>query len=227
MAFAKKYMLMLMVGLEGAGKTTILYKLDQNITKTSSSGLNMEIVHYKNITFNVWDVGVRRDKVETLVEKGCKLASWVGNQTWPKSRKNMDDHKILIGLNMLVWIWLWDGTGSGKLFNLEIGKFEIHRKRVKRVEYIGKGTGFALSLPRVIVEAAMGDFVSKILQDFVLDMWYSDIILDKEAPQLIHGIIMDILAEISTRAQDINLIDLLTRDVADLVGDHSEIPRKT
>ncbi|GJZ68456.1 UvrD-like helicase, ATP-binding domain, P-loop containing nucleoside triphosphate hydrolase, partial [Tanacetum coccineum] len=92
---------------------------------------------------------------------------------------------------------------------------------------IGKGTGFALSLPRLIVEATMEDFVSKILQDFVLDMWYSDIMLDKEAPQLIHGIIMDILAEISTRAQDINLIDLLTRDVADLVGDHSEIFRKT
>ncbi|PWA68105.1 Phox-associated domain-containing protein [Artemisia annua] len=77
-----------------------------------------------------------------------------------------------------------------------------------------------------VVEAAMDDFVNKILQEFVLDMWYSDITPDKEAPQLIHGIIMDILAEISTRAKDINLVDLLTRDVVDLVGDHLELFRK-
>ncbi|GKB84025.1 E3 ubiquitin protein ligase MARCH8 isoform X2 [Tanacetum coccineum] len=55
----------------------------------------------------------------------------------------------------------------------------------------------------------------KILQDFVLDMCYSDITLDKEEPQLIHVIIMDILAEISKKAQDINLIDMLTRLVLD------------
>ncbi|GKC37313.1 phox-associated domain-containing protein, partial [Tanacetum coccineum] len=55
-----------------------------------------------------------------------------------------------------------------------------------------------------------------LIKYFVLDMWYSDITLDKEAPQLIHGIVMDNLAEISTRA-----------DVADLVGDHSELFRKS
>ncbi|GJW71554.1 phox-associated domain, sorting nexin [Tanacetum coccineum] len=66
-----------------------------------------------------------------------------------------------------------------------------------------------------MVEAAMEDFVNKILQDFVLDMWYSDITLDKEEPQLIHVIIMDILAEISKRSQDINVIDMLTRLVLD------------
>nr|GEX80609.1 Phox-associated domain-containing protein [Tanacetum cinerariifolium] len=47
-------------------------------------------------------------------------------------------------------------------------------------------------------------------------MWCSNITLDKEAPQLIHGIIMDNLAEIYTRA-----------DVADVVGDHSELFRKS
>ncbi|GKE16902.1 phox-associated domain-containing protein, partial [Tanacetum coccineum] len=67
-----------------------------------------------------------------------------------------------------------------------------------------------------VKQAAMEDFVNKILQDFSLDMWYSDITLDKEAPQLIHGIVMDNLAEISTRA-----------DVADLVGDHSKLFRKS
>ncbi|CAH1450372.1 unnamed protein product [Lactuca virosa] len=77
-----------------------------------------------------------------------------------------------------------------------------------------------------VVEAAMEDFTNKILQEFVVDLWYSDITPDKEAPQLIHAIIMDILAEISMRVKDINLVDMLTRDVVDLVGDHLELFRK-
>ncbi|XP_023747566.1 uncharacterized protein LOC111895725 isoform X1 [Lactuca sativa] len=77
-----------------------------------------------------------------------------------------------------------------------------------------------------VVEAAMEDFTNKILQEFVVDLWYSDITPDKEAPQLIHAIIMDILAEISMRVKDINLVDMLTRDVVDLIGDHLELFRK-
>ncbi|KAJ0441255.1 putative Phox domain, sorting nexin, PX domain superfamily [Helianthus annuus] len=77
-----------------------------------------------------------------------------------------------------------------------------------------------------VVEAALEDFVNKLLQEFVLDLWYSDITPDKEAPQLIHAIIMDIFAEVSIRVKDINLVDLLTRDLVDLVGDHLELFRK-
>ncbi|KAL4555725.1 hypothetical protein LXL04_038353 [Taraxacum kok-saghyz] len=77
-----------------------------------------------------------------------------------------------------------------------------------------------------VVEAAMDDFTNKILQEFVVDLWYSSITPDKEAPQLIHSIIMDIFAEVSMRVKDINLVDMLTRDVVDLVGDHIELFRK-
>ncbi|KAM0012899.1 putative Phox-associated domain, sorting nexin, PX domain superfamily [Helianthus debilis subsp. tardiflorus] len=77
-----------------------------------------------------------------------------------------------------------------------------------------------------IVEAAMEDFINKLLQDFVVDLWYSDITPDKEFPELIRGIIMDVLAEISARVKNINLVDLLTRDVIDLVGVHLELFRK-
>ncbi|KAJ0929119.1 putative Phox domain, sorting nexin, PX domain superfamily [Helianthus annuus] len=77
-----------------------------------------------------------------------------------------------------------------------------------------------------VVEAAMEDFVSKILQEFVVDSWYSGLTPDKEAPQLLHAVIMEVLAEISARVKDINLVDLLTRDVVDLVGEHLEVFRK-
>ncbi|KAI3786311.1 hypothetical protein L1987_39903 [Smallanthus sonchifolius] len=77
-----------------------------------------------------------------------------------------------------------------------------------------------------VVEAAMDDFVNKLLQEFVVDLWYSGLTPDKDAPQLLHAVIMDVLGEISTRVKDINLVDLLTRDVVDLVGDHLELFRK-
>lgn len=62
-----------------------------------------------------------------------------------------------------------------------------------------------------MVESALEDFVSKLLQDFVVDLWYSGITPDKEAPDLIHAIIMDVFGEVSGRVKEINLIDLLTR----------------
>ncbi|WRX20345.1 Small GTPase superfamily [Theobroma cacao] len=57
--FAKKEMRILMVGLDAAGKTTILYKLKlgEIITTIPTIGFKVETVEYKNISFTVWDVG--------------------------------------------------------------------------------------------------------------------------------------------------------------------------
>ena len=48
-----------MVGLDGAGKTTILYKLKigEVVTTTPTIGFNVETVEFKNTSFTVWDVG--------------------------------------------------------------------------------------------------------------------------------------------------------------------------
>ena len=48
-----------MVGLDAAGKTTILYKLKlaEVVTTIPTIGFNVETVEYKNISFTVWDVG--------------------------------------------------------------------------------------------------------------------------------------------------------------------------
>lgn len=87
--FGKKEMRILMVGLDAAGKTTILYKLKLGeivttiptigkwkliaslskgfITKYLFNliGFNVETVEYKNISFTVWDVG-GQDKIRPL-----------------------------------------------------------------------------------------------------------------------------------------------------------------
>ncbi|PPD93087.1 hypothetical protein GOBAR_DD09981 [Gossypium barbadense] len=73
--FAKKEMRILMVGLDAAGKTTILYKLklgeichhypNHRSIRIFFEGFNVETVEYKNISFTVWDVG-GQDKIRPL-----------------------------------------------------------------------------------------------------------------------------------------------------------------
>ncbi|KAL9020692.1 MAG: hypothetical protein Q9185_002140 [Variospora sp. 1 TL-2023] len=82
--WGKKEMRILMVGLDAAGKTTILYKLKlgeivttiPTIGRSSLDtpgaflgsdllGFNVETVEYKNIQFTVWDVG-GQDKIRPL-----------------------------------------------------------------------------------------------------------------------------------------------------------------
>ncbi|KAK1769758.1 ADP-ribosylation factor family-domain-containing protein [Phialemonium atrogriseum] len=77
--WGKKEMRILMVGLDAAGKTTILYKLKLGEIVTTiptievavavadqwTEGFNVETVEYKNIQFTVWDVG-GQDKIRPL-----------------------------------------------------------------------------------------------------------------------------------------------------------------
>ncbi|KAK2727385.1 hypothetical protein QYM36_008020 [Artemia franciscana] len=55
------------IGLDAAGKTTILYKLKlgEIVTTIPTIGFNVETVEYKNISFTVWDVG-GQDKIRPL-----------------------------------------------------------------------------------------------------------------------------------------------------------------
>lgn len=58
---------LLMIGLDAAGKTTILYKLrlGEVVTTIPTVGFIVETVEYKNISFTVWDIG-SRDKMRPL-----------------------------------------------------------------------------------------------------------------------------------------------------------------
>eukprot|EP01006_Ploeotia_vitrea_P052448 TRINITY_DN67689_c11_g3_i1.p1 TRINITY_DN67689_c11_g3~~TRINITY_DN67689_c11_g3_i1.p1 ORF type:complete len:187 (-),score=10.60 TRINITY_DN67689_c11_g3_i1:197-757(-) len=57
----------LMLGLDAAGKTTILYKLRLNelVQTLPTIGFNVETVQYKKINFMIWDVG-GQDKLRRL-----------------------------------------------------------------------------------------------------------------------------------------------------------------
>eukprot|EP00618_Florenciella_parvula_P034669 CAMPEP_0119544230 /NCGR_PEP_ID=MMETSP1344-20130328/54606_1 /TAXON_ID=236787 /ORGANISM="Florenciella parvula, Strain CCMP2471" /LENGTH=151 /DNA_ID=CAMNT_0007588693 /DNA_START=111 /DNA_END=563 /DNA_ORIENTATION=+ len=57
----------LLLGLDAAGKTTILYKLKLGETCTTmpTIGFNVETVEYKKLTFTMWDIG-GQDRIRSL-----------------------------------------------------------------------------------------------------------------------------------------------------------------
>lgn len=63
----KKDVRMLMVGLDAAGKTTILYqlKMGETVKTIPTIGFNVETLDYKGLNFTVWDVG-GQDKIRVL-----------------------------------------------------------------------------------------------------------------------------------------------------------------
>lgn len=65
--FGKQEVRILMVGLDAAGKTTILFKLKlgEVVTTIPTIGFNVETVEYKNLKFTMWDVG-GQDKLRPL-----------------------------------------------------------------------------------------------------------------------------------------------------------------
>ena len=65
--WGKKEARILMLGLDAAGKTTIVYKmkLGEVLNSIPTIGFNVETVEFKNIKFNVWDVG-GQDKIRVL-----------------------------------------------------------------------------------------------------------------------------------------------------------------
>ena len=57
----------LMIGLEGAGKTSILYQLKngEKVKTIPTIGFNVETIDYQGLNFTVWDVG-GQDKIRVL-----------------------------------------------------------------------------------------------------------------------------------------------------------------
>jgi small GTP-binding protein len=57
----------LLLGLDAAGKTTILYQLNvgETVHTIPTVGFNVETVRYKNVIFTYWDVG-GQEKIRRL-----------------------------------------------------------------------------------------------------------------------------------------------------------------
>jgi small GTP-binding protein len=99
--FMKKNVRVVMVGLDAAGKTTILYKLRLNevVTTIPTIGFNVETLEYKSLKMTVWDVG-GQDKLRGLWHHyfaNCNAVIYVVDsadvERLPKAAEEL--HKIL------------------------------------------------------------------------------------------------------------------------------------
>ncbi|XP_018479785.2 uncharacterized protein LOC108850808 [Raphanus sativus] len=77
-----------------------------------------------------------------------------------------------------------------------------------------------------VVEDALDRFTRHLVSEWVLDLWYSRITPDKQGPEELVFIINGVLGEISRRFRNVNLIDLLTRDLIDIICRRVEVFRE-
>ncbi|KAG2268377.1 hypothetical protein Bca52824_062932 [Brassica carinata] len=77
-----------------------------------------------------------------------------------------------------------------------------------------------------VVEDAIDRFTRHLVSEWVLDLWYSRITPDKQGPEELVFIINHVLGELSRRFRNVNLIDLLTRDLIDIICRRVELFRE-
>ncbi|CDY55974.1 BnaA09g56730D [Brassica napus] len=77
-----------------------------------------------------------------------------------------------------------------------------------------------------VVEDALDRFTRHLVSEWVLDLWYSRITPDKQGPEELVFIINHVLGELSRRFRNVNLIDLFTRDIIDIICRHVELFRE-
>lgn len=111
----QREMRILILGLDGAGKTTILYRLQvgEVVTTIPTIGFNVEQVTYKNLKFQVWDLGGQTsirpywrcyysntDAIIYVVDSADKdrigISKQVGNMSYSKNLRGF----VGIGVNV-------------------------------------------------------------------------------------------------------------------------------
>ncbi|XAR67716.1 hypothetical protein NMG60_11002592 [Bertholletia excelsa] len=75
------------------------------------------------------------------------------------------------------------------------------------------------------VENALDQFTRHLVSEWVTDLWYCRITPDREGPEELVQIMNGVLGEISYRLRNVNLIDLLTRDIIDIFCSNLELFR--
>eukprot|EP01091_Cochliopodium_minus_P000643 TRINITY_DN10562_c0_g1_i1.p1 TRINITY_DN10562_c0_g1~~TRINITY_DN10562_c0_g1_i1.p1 ORF type:complete len:175 (+),score=50.05 TRINITY_DN10562_c0_g1_i1:280-804(+) len=94
----KKEMRIVMLGLDNAGKTTILYKLKLGdvISTIPTVGFNVETLQYRKIEFTVWDIG-GQDRIRCLWRHYFKNAQGIIFVIDSNDRERMEECALELG----------------------------------------------------------------------------------------------------------------------------------
>ena len=165
-SFSPKEYRILMLGLDNAGKTTILYSLKLNGTLTCSLptiGFNYETLHYKNVKLNVWDVG-GQDKIRILWKhyfQNTKALIYVVDSSdidrleqAKETLHNLCLEEELFGVPILIFANKQDLAVMGsKELRARLGMLEIGGRKIKMQEACAvNGSGLKEGLDWLVKE---------------------------------------------------------------------------
>ncbi|CAI9753803.1 unnamed protein product [Fraxinus pennsylvanica] len=103
--------------------------------------------------------------------------------------------------------------------------YSSERKPFEDTRVIAEKYDWKLKVNSPVVEDAIDQFTRHIVSEWVTNLWYSRITPDKNGPEELVQIINGVLGEISRRMRSVNLIDLLTRDIINVVCSQLELFR--
>ncbi|CAA0837247.1 Unknown protein [Striga hermonthica] len=98
-------------------------------------------------------------------------------------------------------------------------------KPVDSLKLVPERSDWKLKVSSPVVEEAIDQFTRHIVSEWVTDLWYSRVTPDRQGPEEIVLVMNGVIGEISSRMRNINLIDLLTRDIICIVSRRLELFR--
>lgn len=120
----------------------------------------------------------------------------------------------------------YDMKRKASLYNRNPSSANVSQKKpVVEPKFLSGKSEWRRKVNSPVVEDAIDQFTRHIVSEWVTDLWYSKITPDKQGPDELVLIINGVLGEFSSRMRNINLIDLLTRDIIKLFCTHLELFR--
>ncbi|XP_060172817.1 uncharacterized protein LOC132603682 isoform X2 [Lycium barbarum] len=102
---------------------------------------------------------------------------------------------------------------------------KFQRKHIDAPKTVNEKSTWRKKVNSPAVEEAIDHFTRHMVSEWVTDLWYSRITSDTQGPEELVQIMNGVLGEISRRMRTINLIDLITRDIINLIRTHLELFR--
>lgn len=106
------------------------------------------------------------------------------------------------------------------------GNIAVHMDPFEDSKPVVQRSNWRRKVKSPVVEDAIDQFTRHLVSEWVTNLWYSKLTPDTEGPEELVQIINGVIGEFSRRMRNINLIDLLTRDIIHRACKHLELFRE-